>query len=76
MLLSFIRCDESNKSLMLLCQQVAEDFIDDPFNLTDLRTHIPNYKQALDRILDRESGKLRERIRSIALIVSNMCIEK
>ncbi|CAG8632345.1 3123_t:CDS:2, partial [Racocetra fulgida] len=37
--------------------EVAEDFIEDDFNLTGLNSMVPFYKEALEMILDVESGK-------------------
>ncbi|KAI8083270.1 casein kinase II regulatory subunit-domain-containing protein [Gilbertella persicaria] len=38
--------------------EVPEDFIDDEFNLTGLSSIVPFYTQALELILDMESGEL------------------
>jgi casein kinase II subunit beta len=37
--------------------EVAEDFIEDDFNLTGLTTYVPFYKEALEMILDVEPGQ-------------------
>ncbi|RHZ81086.1 hypothetical protein Glove_123g49 [Diversispora epigaea] len=37
--------------------EVAEEFIEDDFNLTGLNSMVPFYKEALEMILDVESGK-------------------
>ena len=34
-----------------------DDFIEDEFNLTGLSSVVPFYKEALDMILDMDSGK-------------------
>ena len=38
--------------------EVAEDFIEDDFNLTGLSTQVTFYKEAMEMILDAEPGKL------------------
>lgn len=37
--------------------EVAEDFIEDDFNLTGLMALVPFYKEALEMILDVEAGQ-------------------
>lgn len=45
--------------LIFIIFQVDEDYIEDKFNLTGLNeSNIPNYKKALDTILDINHGKM------------------
>jgi len=37
--------------------EVAEDFIEDDFNLTGLNSMVPFWKEAMDMVLDVEPGK-------------------
>ena len=40
--------------------EVAEDFIEDDFNLTGLNSMVPFWKEAMDMVLDVEPGKFME----------------
>ena len=51
--------------------EVAEDFIEDDFNLTGLNVMVPFWKEAMEMVLDMEPGQFyRSRAASVSVIPS------
>ncbi|KAI9605438.1 hypothetical protein KEM48_002224 [Puccinia striiformis f. sp. tritici PST-130] len=51
--------------------EVAEDFIEDDFNLTGLTTYVPFYKEALEMILDVEPEDDSVKVPEVSLVESS-----
>ena len=51
--------------------EVAEDFIEDDFNLTGLNASVPFYKEALDMVLDVEPEEEQLKIPDVSIVESS-----